>query len=135
MFCPWMDTDGMTDTATVFDIAASEEVAEQGRLVVDIGSASVGVFRFKGQVYAYRNICPHQGGPACQGRIINRVREDLNEQKMSQGLSFDKDVMHIVCPWHGLEFNVTTGIHPGDPAYKLRALEVVETDGRIHVTL
>jgi hypothetical protein len=50
MVSPWMDTDGMTDTATVFDIAASEEVAEQGRLVVDIGSASVGVFRFKGQV-------------------------------------------------------------------------------------
>ena len=33
----------------------------------------VGVYRHAGAFYAYRNHCLHQGGPACEGIIRNKV--------------------------------------------------------------
>ena len=36
--------------------------------------------------------------------------------------------MHIVCPWHGYEFDVRTGEHPGDATMRLRKA-YVRTEG------
>ena len=125
--------------ARTFDVGAGEEVAERGRLVVSLdagaGAVTVGVFRFRGRLYAYENVCAHQGGPACQGRIVPRVRERLDADRRSLGLAFDDDTMHVVCPWHGFEYDVTTGRHPGRPDYALRAVAVSEEGGRIRVTV
>jgi nitrite reductase/ring-hydroxylating ferredoxin subunit len=122
-----------------FDIGASDDVAERGRLVVSVdaadGTVTLGVFRFGGRLYAYENRCAHQGGPACQGRIVSRVRERLDDGRRSRGLVFDDDTMHIVCPWHGFEYDVTTGRHPGRPDFALRPIGVVEEEGRIRVTV
>jgi nitrite reductase/ring-hydroxylating ferredoxin subunit len=122
-----------------FDIGASDDVAERGRLVVSVdaadGTVTLGVFRFGGRLYAYENTCAHQGGPACQGRIVSRVRERLDDGRRSRGLVFDDDTMHIVCPWHGFEYDVTTGRHPGRPDFALRAIGVAEEEGRIRVTV
>jgi nitrite reductase/ring-hydroxylating ferredoxin subunit len=118
------------------DVAASGDVPERGRLVVEIdGAITVGIFRFGGHLYAWENVCAHQGGPACQGRIVGRVRERLDEGKRSLGLRFDEDTMHVVCPWHGYEYDVTTGRHPGVPGASLRRIEVAEAEGRIRVTV
>jgi nitrite reductase/ring-hydroxylating ferredoxin subunit len=32
--------------------------------------------------------------------------------------------MHVVCPWHGYEFDVRTGVHPGNPRARLRKIAV-----------
>lgn len=123
------------NTVSTYDIGASEDVPERGRLIVEIGPTTLGVFRFHGRLHAWENVCAHQGGPACQGRIIPRVRERLDRNKHTVGLDFDQDVLHIVCPWHGAEYDVTTGRHPGRPDWALRRFDVVERDGRIHVTV
>lgn len=120
---------------TTYDVGGSEEVGERGRLVVEIGPVTVGVFRFRGQLHAWENVCAHQGGPACQGRIVARVREDLDDARRSRGLVFDDDTMHLVCPWHGAEYDVTTGRHPGRPDWALRSFPVVEAEGRIRVSV
>jgi nitrite reductase/ring-hydroxylating ferredoxin subunit len=129
----------MTTTETVVDVGASADVGERGRLVVEItttaGPVTVGVFRFGGRLYAWENRCAHQGGPACQGRIISRVREGLDDERRSLGLRFDEDTLHVVCPWHGFEYDVTTGRHPGRPDLALRAFAVTEDGGRIRVTV
>lgn len=125
----------MSTAATSYDIAASGDVAEGGRLVVEVGTVTIGVFRHRGALYAYENRCAHQGGPACQGRIISRVRERLDDEQRSLGMTFDPDETHIVCPWHGFEYDITTGAHPGKPEYRLRAFPVSEEGGRVHVTL
>jgi nitrite reductase/ring-hydroxylating ferredoxin subunit len=128
-----------TTTARSFDVGASDDVPERGRLVVAIDAGArtvtVGVFRFGGRLYAYENVCAHQGGPACQGRIVSRVRERLDAQQRSLGTVFDEDTMHIVCPWHGFEYDVTTGRHPGRPDFALRAVTVDEEDGRVRVSV
>lgn len=128
-----------TEVPRVVDVAASDEIPERGRLVVEIAAGAatltVGVFRFRGELRAYENVCAHQGGPACQGRIVPRVRERLDESRRSQGLVFDEDSMHVVCPWHGFEYDVVTGRHPGRPDFALRAFEVAESGGRVRVTV
>lgn len=116
-------------------VAAAADVVEGGRLVVDIGSVTVGIFRFRRQLYAYDNTCAHQGGPVCQGRIVHRVIEVLDDGKRSRGMRFDEDELHVVCPWHGAEYSVVTGAHPTQPAFRLRRYPVVEEEGTVYVTV
>lgn len=124
-----------TDASAAVDVAGSDEIPERGRLVVEIGTTTVGIFRFRGELRAYENVCAHQGGPACQGRIVPRVRERLDDARRSRGLVFDEDSMHVVCPWHGFEYDVATGRHPGRPDFALRSFPVRESGGRIRVTV
>lgn len=122
-------------TPTRYAVGTSEQVPEGGRLVVDIGETTVGVFRFQGGLYAYESVCVHQGGPVCQGRLVHRVVEVLDEGKRSTGLDFDQDDLHIVCPWHGFEYSVRTGRHPGQPRFQLRAFPVEEEQGSVYVSV
>jgi nitrite reductase/ring-hydroxylating ferredoxin subunit len=75
------------------------------------------------------------GGPVCQGLIIPAVRELVDERKVSTGYAFDESEMRIVCPWHGYEFSIETGSHPGKPSIRLTPVPVEEIDGEIYVTL
>ncbi|MDQ0383028.1 Rieske (2Fe-2S) protein [Amycolatopsis thermophila] len=117
-------------------VARSSDVAEGGRYVVAVrDDLHIGLFRFRGRLYAYENTCPHQGGPVCQGRLVDGVRERLDAHRHSLGLAFDEDDPHIVCPWHGFEYRITTGEHPGAPRFRLRSFAVTEENGEISVAL
>ena len=113
-------------------VAALEDIAEGDHRIYRIGELEVGVFRQDGKVYAWENRCPHAGGPVCQGKIFRRVEELLDAGKRSLGLRFSQKPQ-IVCPWHGFEFDVATGRHPGDPKMRLRAVPVAVRDGQIYV--
>ena len=116
-------------------MGASDAVPEAGRLVVDAGSTSIGVFRVQGRLYAYENVCPHQGGPVCQGLLIPAVREVLSDAGATTGFDFDEQDRRIVCPWHGYEFRIETGCHPARTEVRLRAVEVEEKGGAIYVAI
>jgi nitrite reductase/ring-hydroxylating ferredoxin subunit len=125
----------MADSYQKYCVGDSSDVPERGRLVVDIGGTPVGVFRVDGKLYAYENICVHQGGPACQGRIIPRVLELLDDGKRARGLAFDDGDMHVVCPWHGFEYSIRTGHHAGVDKLSLRSIPVAEEVGKVYVTI
>ena len=108
------------------------QIADGDHRVFMIGKLEVGVFRQGGKVIAWENRCPHAGGPVCQGKIYQKVEEMLGPDKTSQGLRFS-GTPHIVCPWHGFEFDIVTGRHPGDPKFRLRAVEASVREGRIYV--
>jgi nitrite reductase/ring-hydroxylating ferredoxin subunit len=94
----------------------------------------VGIFRTGSKVLAYENVCPHAGGPVCQGKIFNKVEEIIAPDKKSAGLRFGK-ARHIVCPWHGYEYDLGTGCHPGDPSLRLTPVKVEVRDGQIYVSM
>jgi nitrite reductase/ring-hydroxylating ferredoxin subunit len=121
-------------TQKVF-VGAREKVPEGGRLVVDVGETTIGIFRTGGKLYAYLNTCAHQGGPVCQGKIIPRVDEVIDERGESHGFKFDEDDLHIVCPWHGFEYSIKTGVHPGRPSARLISVPVEEGSDGIYVTV
>jgi len=114
-------------------VARSEDVPERGRVVVSVGGQEVGVFRLDGALYAYDNYCVHASGPVCQGVLMPRVLEALDDSKRSLGDVFSETDLHIVCPWHGYEYNVRTGEHPTEPGIRLRAYKVSEQDGEVVV--
>ncbi len=55
---------------------------------VNLGGEDVLVANVDGQFYAIANSCTHQGGPLDEGELEGTV---------------------VTCPWHGGQFDVTTG--------------------------
>ena len=106
-----------------------------GRKVLEIEGVAVGVFCRDGKFTAFENVCPHMGGPVCQGKIIARVQELIAQDKTSLGLSFSKDQTNVACPWHGYEFDISTGRHQGNPRLRLRPVHIDVVDGDLVITL
>ncbi|MBI2749285.1 MAG: Rieske (2Fe-2S) protein [Burkholderiales bacterium] len=108
------------------------QIADGDHRVFLVGSLEVGLFRQGERVIGWENRCPHAGGPVCQGKIYRKVDEALGPDRKSLGLRFTA-TPQIVCPWHGYEFDVATGRHPGDPKFRLKAVQVAVRDGHIYV--
>jgi nitrite reductase/ring-hydroxylating ferredoxin subunit len=115
-------------------VSALNDLLEGDHKVFALPTIEVGIFRLGDQVLAYENVCPHAGGPVCQGKIFNRVEEALTPEKKSAGLRFSER-RHVVCPWHGYEFDVETGCHPGDSRMRLRRVKCEVLDGQIYVRI
>jgi len=109
------------------------EFKDGDRRIVFVGDREIGVFRDKGEFFAYSNTCLHQAGPACEGMIIAKVEERLRPDKTSAGLYFSDNETHFVCPWHGYEYDLKTGVCVGDPRLKLRRYDVVQRDDTVYV--
>lgn len=105
-------------------VCKKSELPPGGRKVVVAAGREIGVFRQGDAFVAWDNVCPHAGGPVCQGKIIRRVEEVIADDKTSQGFRFSPNETNIVCPWHGYEFNIATGRHQGNSAVRLRPCEV-----------
>lgn len=114
-------------------VAKSAELPDGERKIVPNGNNEIGVYRVNGELYAYLSLCPHQGGPACEGLLMAQVEEVIAEDKTYHGMRFNHDDMHIVCPWHGWEFHLDSGIARADPKFKLRKYVVVERGNEIYV--
>jgi len=54
------------------------------------GGRIVALYNVAGEFYALDGICPHQGGPLGKGLLCGAI---------------------VTCPWHGFQFDVTTGQH------------------------
>ena len=101
--------------------------------VLDGSYVGEAVFKIGGEFHAYLNHCPHMGGPACQGKMIAKVEEVIADDRTSKGMTFSKEKLHVVCPWHGFEFNLETGCHPGDANVRLTPVKVDVRGGQIYV--
>jgi nitrite reductase/ring-hydroxylating ferredoxin subunit/Fe-S cluster biogenesis protein NfuA len=89
------------------------EVAESKPTRVMTDGSDVLVIRREGQVFAYRNVCPHQGMPLDDGM-----------------LSADGT---LTCPWHGLEFDVCSGECKNEPMVQLEPLPVKIHESRVWI--
>jgi nitrite reductase/ring-hydroxylating ferredoxin subunit len=116
------------------EIGKLVDIADGDYRIFALDKLEVGIFRTGSKVLAYENLCPHAGGPVCQGKIFNQVEEVITPDKKSAGLRFGKQ-RHIVCPWHGYEFDLATGCHPGDPSMRLTPVPVAVRNGHIYVSV
>jgi len=125
----------MTQVGTKVRIGRASEFPDPGRKVIEVSGVEIGVFRRDGVFTAYENICPHMAGPVCQGKIIARVEEIVVADKSSAGMRFSETQTNVVCPWHGYEFDIRTGVHQGNSKIRLRKVELEVVDDEIIVTL
>jgi nitrite reductase/ring-hydroxylating ferredoxin subunit len=85
-------------------------VAEAGgippgdRRIVTVEGISIGVFNIKGEFFALRNRCPHQGGPLCEGKLWGLIEAEVPGE-----LKFSREGEILTCGWHGWEFDIRTG--------------------------
>lgn len=105
------------------------------RRLLSCGSAEIGIFLIDGEFYGWYNECTHRGGPVCQGRILMRVTEPVAGDGTVRTQAYHATDRHIVCPWHGYEYNVKTGAHAGHAALKLRKAAVTVRDGEVYVVV
>jgi len=116
-------------------VCKDKEMQDGDVRIVRQDRLEIGVYRHAGSYYAYRNHCLHQGGPACEGVVKGKVVDLLGPDQSYLGQTYDHDDPHIVCPWHGYEFNLKTGRHPGSATHRLRAAKLEVVDGEVHVLL
>lgn len=116
-------------------LANLEEIPEKGAHVVSVDGLEIGLLRVGDEVKAYENRCLHQGGPVCYGEVLGRLELTLDEGKRVIGERFSEDEVHIVCPWHGWEYDVATGECAADRRLKLRQFATSVRDGGVYVTL
>ncbi len=117
------------------NVGPAASFADPGRKLIESAGVEVGVFKLGGAFFAYENVCPHIGGPACQGKIIAKVEEGVGPDRTSTGLEFSKSTVNVICPWHGYEFDIRTGRHPGNARYRLKPIKVRVEGGDVIISL
>ncbi len=114
-------------------VGKSSNLKDDAQIIVRGARGEIGVFRHEGAFYAYANTCLHSGGPACEGLILPQVVDVIDENRAYRGQVFDETRMHFVCPWHGWEYELKTGVCVGDRKQRLRKYEVVQRGDDVFV--
>lgn len=100
--------------------------------IVQVGTQEVGVFNVNGELHALINVCPHQYGPVCDGPVGGQMKCNAGTGWRFQ---WSRDGEILTCPWHGLEFDLTTGNCLAPKEMRLRKCKVNLVDGEVRVTL
>jgi 3-phenylpropionate/trans-cinnamate dioxygenase ferredoxin subunit len=103
-----------------------------GRLVmIEFEGRTVGIIRTKGGLRAIGNRCPHQGGPLCRGIVTGTMAPSAPNEYV-----YEQDGEIIRCPWHGYEFELSTGRSVGGAIRGRVQIYTVEARaGRVYFAL
>jgi 3-phenylpropionate/trans-cinnamate dioxygenase ferredoxin subunit len=106
-------------------VGTTEEIGPGQRKIVEIDGRSIGVFNVDGRYYALRNTCPHAGAQLCEGTLSGLVTSRAPGE-----YTYEREGEILRCPWHGWEFDVTTGRSWFDPArIRVRSYETTVEPG------
>jgi len=95
-------------------VAAVDDVPPGSGKVVQAGGRLLALFNVDGAFYALENTCLHRGGPVGEGDLEGVV---------------------VTCPWHGFQYDVTTGRNVFDPEVGLETFPVRVSDGAVEVAV
>ena len=111
-----------------YAVATVAEIPPGHRKIVEVAQRTIGVFNVKGEFFALRNTCPHQGGPLCQGLVTGFL---FGERPGT--LTYTRQGEILRCPWHSWEFDIRTGQswHAPDRIRVRQYAVSVEDSGRI----
>ncbi len=114
------------------EIGAVEDFPVGAFRILDIAGRSVGVIRLAdGEIHALRNYCPHKGAPICRGTVGGTWPPSAPGE-----LAYERAGEVVVCPWHGFEYDIRTGIELYQAApTRVRKFPVAVADGRVCVTI
>lgn len=98
-------------------IANTMSIPEGKAIVVDIEGFEIALFKVNGEIFALENACPHMGGPLAEGEI------SLEDSKVC-----------VTCPWHGWQFELSTGTCENIPYERAKKIEVIVKEGWVYLT-
>jgi nitrite reductase/ring-hydroxylating ferredoxin subunit len=111
------------------DVCAAHDLAPGEMVSAAVGSTPIVVIRTgDGALHALLDRCIHQGGPLSRGRLLAATDGDrVGEYREDAGKAVLK------CPWHGFEFDVSSGCALFDRRRRVRRFDVREEGGRVVV--
>src|SRR5262245_17742167 len=81
-------------------VCSLDELPDNSMRVFEIGGRELVFVRDGNQIYAMRNLCPHQGAKLSEGILsCHRIPADVGEYLTEDGCSV------VRCPWHNWEFD------------------------------
>lgn len=86
-------------------VARRDEVPADTGKHVEVHGRGIALFNVSGHICAINPVCPHQGGPLAEGGLDGKV---------------------VTCPWHGWQFDVTTGVCTFNESIKQETFKVKE---------
>jgi nitrite reductase (NADH) small subunit len=109
-----------------------DELAPGRPHIATVAGRSIGVVRTdRGEVFAVRNACPHQGAELCRGGLGGTMLPSEAKQYVP-----GMDGYVLRCPWHGWEFDIRTGGSLFDPdGVRVRSYPVRVEDGLVSVQM
>jgi nitrite reductase/ring-hydroxylating ferredoxin subunit len=118
-----------------FRVCHVADLEENKPFAIEHKGIEVGVILSKGEIHVYENICPHAGGPVCLGDVFAKINQRLDVNQMAVDEYVDENELRLVCPWHGLEYDLKTGICNVDPNLKIRKHAAVIKDDHVYVEI
>ncbi len=95
-------------------LAGAEEIPVGTGREFTVGGRIVAVYRVGAEYHAMDGICAHAGGPVAKGMLRGCV---------------------VTCPWHGWQFDVTTGQHCLTPHIQQEQFACKVEGGQVWVEL
>jgi nitrite reductase/ring-hydroxylating ferredoxin subunit len=80
---------------------------------VQVGGQAIALANVAGLVYAISNTCLHRGGPLGEGQLEGKV---------------------VTCPWHGWQYDVTTGKAVQNPNVGVSCYAIEVRDEEVFVS-
>jgi len=95
-------------------IASADELRPGQLKVVETETGNIALFNVGGNFFATSNTCLHKGGPLGEGELGNSV---------------------VTCPWHGWQYDVTTGENLTNPSRPVRTYKVTVENGDVFLEI
>ena len=115
-----------------FVVTRVDDLPEGTHKVFEVGGREIGIFNVRGRYYALPNHCLHQNGPLCRGSVSGTV-ETSAEAGWKPIWAREGEI--IICPWHTMEFDITTGRCLAEPRRRITTYPVTVVDSEIRVSI
>lgn len=110
-----------------------QEIPENNFLIREINGISMGAICINGEYHVVLNYCPHEGAEICKGTVSGTSLAC----EVGQKLSYDLDGQVLTCPWHGWEFEITSGkgLFPSKKQMKVKKIRCESERERLFVII
>ncbi len=97
--------------STEHDVGAVVEFGDGEPRRVSADGRALVVVRSGDRVFAARDVCPHQAARLSDGAVCGTTLPC----KPGEDVRYGRDGEILVCPWHGWEYDLTTGRGLAEP--------------------
>ena len=110
-------------------VGSVEDVRRDGCRIIDVAGRPVGVISVGEEFFAISDRCPHMGASMCTGSLSGTFLPAGPHE-----LVYGRDDRVIRCPWHGWEFDLSTGRSLLEPRrVGLATYRVTQHEGKVVV--
>ena len=102
-------------------------------MLVEIEGLEILIVNIDGEYHGVGNYCVHQAGPLADGHISGHIIAQQTNDGWNYEYTCEDQV--IACPWHGWQFDLTSGRHIGSDDYRIPTFDIIVEADTIYLLL